>query len=211
MNSCATKHPTKVTPSQTKSAVGYSRQQIESFSKLVWSRLHKRFSHCDDLEDLFSVGWVGMQKALNRFDPALGHQISSLAVPYIDGEILHYLRDRGGRPRVPGAWRDLYIRNWRRSDSEVCQREGITLEDWLEIKSACSATLVNLDALPEPHGHELQPEEELTRLEALCGELSDWLEALSPNEREEVVRTLFDGEPFRKSLKLVRGVVEKLT
>lgn len=44
----------------------------------------------DDLEQLARIGLI---KAIESFDPYSGNAFSSFAVPYIQGEILHFLRD----------------------------------------------------------------------------------------------------------------------
>jgi RNA polymerase sigma factor (sigma-70 family) len=45
-------------------------------------------------EDLEQIAFFGLIKAIERFDPFMGNQFSSLAMPYIKGEIKHYLRDK---------------------------------------------------------------------------------------------------------------------
>jgi RNA polymerase sigma factor (sigma-70 family) len=46
-------------------------------------------------EDLEQIAFLGLIKAIERFDPFKGNQFSSLALPFIRGEVLHYLRDKG--------------------------------------------------------------------------------------------------------------------
>lgn len=60
----------------------------------------KGFSY-DERDDLIQVGYIGLIKASERFDPTLGHSFSSFASPWIKGEILHYLRDKAGLIRIP--------------------------------------------------------------------------------------------------------------
>lgn len=48
-----------------------------------------------EMEDLFQIGAVGLIKAVDRFDPALGYSFSTYAVPVIIGEIRRFLRDDG--------------------------------------------------------------------------------------------------------------------
>lgn len=55
-----------------------------------------RFKHNnEDAEDLFQIASIGFIKALKRYDPNLGHQFSTYAVPVMMGEIKRYLRDNG--------------------------------------------------------------------------------------------------------------------
>lgn len=56
----------------------------------------------EPLEDLIQVGTIGLIKAVDRFDPSLGHKLVSFATPTILGEIRRHFRDQ--RPvRVPRA------------------------------------------------------------------------------------------------------------
>jgi RNA polymerase sporulation-specific sigma factor len=48
-----------------------------------------------EMEDLFQIGCIGLLKAADRFDPALGYTFSTYAVPLIIGEIRRFLRDDG--------------------------------------------------------------------------------------------------------------------
>lgn len=46
-----------------------------------------------EYEDIFSAGCIGLVKAAKKFDESLGYSFSTYAVPFILGEIRHYLRD----------------------------------------------------------------------------------------------------------------------
>lgn len=61
--------------------------------KLVLSLVQRFSSRCDNLDDLFQVGCVGLIKAIDNFD--LKHEVrfSTYAVPMILGEMKRYLRD----------------------------------------------------------------------------------------------------------------------
>lgn len=48
-----------------------------------------------DYEDLVQTGCIGLIKAADRFDPSLGYQFSTYAVPVIMGEIKRLFRDGG--------------------------------------------------------------------------------------------------------------------
>jgi RNA polymerase sigma-B factor len=60
------------------------------------------------VEDLAQVGAVGLLKAVDRFDPALGHEFASYAAPTMLGEIKRYLRDSGWLVRVPRRAHELH-------------------------------------------------------------------------------------------------------
>ncbi len=61
--------------------------------KLVLSVLKKFSGRCDNMDDLFQVGTIGLIKAIDNFD--LSHEVhfSTYAVPMILGEVKRYLRD----------------------------------------------------------------------------------------------------------------------
>ena len=45
-------------------------------------------------EDLMQVGYVGLLKAINNFDPGVGRSLAAYAQPCITGEIKRYFRDK---------------------------------------------------------------------------------------------------------------------
>ena len=66
---------------------------------------------------------------------------------YVNGEITHYLRDKGFAITVPGRWRELHARGQKllregQSLEMMLQRLGITPERWREIVQACSVRVV---------------------------------------------------------------------
>jgi RNA polymerase sigma-B factor len=60
--------------------------------------------HRDDLQQ---VGYLGLIKAVERFDPGLGVPFEAYARTVISGEISHYLRDLAPALRVPRWYRTL--------------------------------------------------------------------------------------------------------
>ncbi len=61
--------------------------------KLVLSILKKFNGRCDNMDDLFQVGCIGLIKAIDNFDLSHNVRFSTYAVPMIVGEIKRYLRD----------------------------------------------------------------------------------------------------------------------
>lgn len=74
--------------------------------KLVLSILQKYTNRCDNMDDLFQVGCVGLIKAIDNFDLEQGVKFSTYAVPMILGEIKRYLRDNSSL-RVTRSVKDL--------------------------------------------------------------------------------------------------------
>jgi RNA polymerase sigma-B factor len=78
---------------------------------LVRQEAHRWIRQCrESFEDLVQVGGLGLIQAIERFDLSKGAAFSSFAVPYIRGEIQHYLRDRSNIVRIPRRWADLQQR-----------------------------------------------------------------------------------------------------
>ena len=61
--------------------------------KLVLSILKKYNNRCDNMDDLFQVGCIGLIKAIDNFDLSFEVKFSTYAVPMILGEVKRYLRD----------------------------------------------------------------------------------------------------------------------
>lgn len=123
--------------------------------KVAYQMSHTCAETYDDLEQ---VAVFGLIRAVERFSPERGVAFSSFAMPYIRGEILHYLRDRGSMIRIPRVWQELYskgqkLRSTLRTqlgrspyDSEIAAALGVKLEDWEDCKLAWqNRLLISLD------------------------------------------------------------------
>jgi len=76
-------------------------------------------------DDLTQVGYVGLIKAVENFDPSMGVPFEAYARPMIAGEITHYLRDQAPVIRPPRWYRGLNARLHATRDELVAklQRE----------------------------------------------------------------------------------------
>lgn len=61
--------------------------------KLVLSMVQRFSNRCENMDDLFQVGCIGLLKSIENFDLAHEVRFSTYAVPMILGEIKRYLRD----------------------------------------------------------------------------------------------------------------------
>jgi RNA polymerase sigma-B factor len=117
---------------------------------LVRKEAHYWTNQCSEgYEDLLQVGCLGLIRAIERFQIGKGNAFSSFALPYIRGEIQHYLRDRGSSVRIPRRWltlqrqavgvtRQLQAKlNRQPTDAEVAAAIAVSPEEWQEIKLAC--------------------------------------------------------------------------
>lgn len=99
-------------------------------------------------EELMQVGCLGLIRAIERFDLSRGHAFSSFALPYIRGEIQHYLRDKSPTIKVPRRWQELYSEAGQHckqlreklgrepNSQEIAAALQISVEEWQEIKLA---------------------------------------------------------------------------
>jgi len=81
------------------------------FSRLIL-KIVSKYKYRDK-EDLYQVGWIGLMKAVKRFDPSKRTKFSSYAYTLIDGEIKHFLRDKGELIRRPAWIKELVSRIMR--------------------------------------------------------------------------------------------------
>jgi RNA polymerase sigma-B factor len=109
----------------------------------------QRYRHSPESpEELMQVGYVGLLKAINNFDPAFGSNLASYAQPCITGEIKRYFRDKRWQVHVerPVQERLLALRETSReltqqlghapSDAELASDLGITEADVQEARGA---------------------------------------------------------------------------
>ena len=62
------------------------------------------------LDDLQQVASLGLVKAVNGFDPGVGKEFLSYAVPTVSGEVKRYFRDHGWTVRPPRRVQELQAR-----------------------------------------------------------------------------------------------------
>jgi RNA polymerase sigma-B factor len=178
-------------------------QLVQLHTGLVRKMAHK-FSHqCNEpYEDLEQIGYFGLIRAIERFDPSQGYAFSSFAVPYIRGEMLHFLRDRSTLLKIPRRWQELYNEGQKvrkdlavalgrpPKDSEIAKFLDVSVQEWQETKLAAQnrmplsldATAVHYvdcqitlgEALPCPRSSVLrQQEEERQQLQGAINMLED--------------------------------------
>jgi RNA polymerase sigma-B factor len=124
-------------------------QLVELNLGLVRREAHYWIHQCHEShEDLVQIGCIGLIRAIEKFNISKGYAFSSYAIPYIRGEIQHYMRDKGVAVRVPRKWlelqqqaiavtRSLRVKyNRQPSDTEIAVALEITLSEWQEIKLA---------------------------------------------------------------------------
>ncbi len=188
---------------QQKPSVALRNKLVRLNAGLVRKIAHRVSHQCaEPYEDLEQIGYMGLIRAIERFNPAQGCAFSSFAVPYIRGEMLHFLRDRASSVKVPRRWQDLQKEGQRvqmalikelgqqPSDSQVAEAMGISVYEWREIRMAVKNRLpLSLDAtvshqvdssitlgetLPDMHYQVLQSlEEDRQQLQRALNQLED--------------------------------------
>lgn len=115
-----------------------------------------------DYHTLESVAFEGLCKAAYRYDPDMVNRntgktmkFSSLAVPTIRGELLHYIRDKTYSMRLPHRMREQWVKGRKllyrgSSDLEVAEALEISKEEWLEIRKVCSGPPLELKEQAKP-------------------------------------------------------------
>ena len=92
------------------------------------------------VEDLISIGTIGLIKAIDRFDTSLSYSFSTYAVPLIMGEIRRFLRDDGmihtSRQMKEHARKIAIVREQMKKTQnkeptlqELAEKTGIAIED----------------------------------------------------------------------------------
>ena len=119
------------------------------FAAKVAANYARRTGH--PKEDLEQLAAIGLIKASRRYDCKRVNRSSSnfiaYARPFVNGEITHYLRDKGFLISVPGRWRELHARGQKLlrqgiPADQIPEQLGLTPERWAEIAAACSVRVV---------------------------------------------------------------------
>lgn len=176
-------------------------QQILASSNLNLARdIAWKYQRSTNIEYLIleSAAFEGLCQAAARYDPELLNEqtgksmkFSSLAVPYIRGSILHYIRDRTYSMRLTHRMRELWVKGRRMlnrgmTDIEICEALEIDLREWQDTKSACSGPPLELKDQATPT-EALEPDE-VDRLTPFREEASEALSAMSDILKERLAK-----------------------
>jgi hypothetical protein len=122
--------------------------QHRDIAKTVAGNISRRTGH--PKEDLEQIAMLGILQAARRYSPERG-SFRPYARTYANGEVYHYLRDKGFLIKVPASWRELYARGQKllrlgTLAGELHEQLGISRERWQEIALACGQRVVMLEA-----------------------------------------------------------------
>lgn len=139
---------------------------MDAREKLVMSHLNlvrfianKFKNRGEPIDDLIQVGYLGLLKAIDRFDPSRGLEFTTFATPTIMGEIKRHFRDKGWSVRVPRRLQELSAKVNQTTDTltsqlqrsptiaEIADYLDATVDEVLEAMESSSAySSVSLEA-----------------------------------------------------------------
>jgi RNA polymerase sigma-B factor len=119
-------------------------QVVAAYQGLAYSLAARFGQRGEELDDLNQVALIGLLKAIDRFDPNRGTELTTFATATIIGELKRHLRDRGWSVRLPRRVHDLHLRAQQAIDEltqelgrsptmiEIAHRVDDALDDVLE-------------------------------------------------------------------------------
>lgn len=126
----------------------------EAHRNLVRKIAHRWKGQCaEEFADLEQIGFLGLMRAIERFDPTQGNAFSSFAVPYIRGEILHFLRDHGSGTKIPRRWREANSAA-SRVERAWAARNGGTMPTEAQLSEATGIPAAKLRLVREAVGNQ---------------------------------------------------------
>ena len=166
---------------------------VETHTGLVKSvALRLARAYGEEVEDLMQIGYIGLLKAAERFEPERGLQFSTYAVPMITGEIRSQLRDQGAIKMSRGLKADVALVRRAESDflkehgisphiTQLAQITGLSAERISEAYQAADA-LKNMEDYEEVNLWTDNEERNITRID-----LAEAIASLEPKARQVIV------------------------
>ncbi len=101
---------------------------VGRYESLVRSCVYRYRDTPEMVEDLMQVGYVGLLKAINNFDPEIGGSLAAYAQPCISGEIKRHFRDKRWQVHVKRSAQELLLQV-RKARGELAQELGRSPRD----------------------------------------------------------------------------------
>src|ERR1700759_62391 len=101
---------------------------VSRYQGLVRSSAHQYQLPAQYYEDLVQVGFLGLMKAINNFDPDVRQELKPYAHSCVTGEIKRYFRDKRWLIRVSRTDQELFL-NARKAQAELGAELGGTPTD----------------------------------------------------------------------------------
>jgi RNA polymerase sigma-B factor len=121
---------------------------VERYQSLVRSCVRQYRGSPEPVEDLMQVGYVGLLKAINNFNPEIGESLSAYAQPCVSGEIKRHFRDKRWQIHVRRQAQELLLAMRKANedmmhqlgrtplDTEIAVRLGVSEDDVREARQA---------------------------------------------------------------------------
>ncbi|MGH3255742.1 MAG: SigB/SigF/SigG family RNA polymerase sigma factor [Streptosporangiaceae bacterium] len=121
---------------------------VDRYTKLVRSCVRQYRGSPEPTEDLMQVGYVGLLKAINNYDPEVGDSLAAYAQPCVYGEIKRHFRDKRWQIHVRRSAQELLLELRKASEelthqlgrapeqAELADRLGVSEDDMLEARQA---------------------------------------------------------------------------
>lgn len=147
---------------------------------------------------LESAAFEGLCQAAARYDAELINaetnkpmKFSSLAVPYIRGSILHYIRDKTYSMRLTHKMRELWLKGRKlvrrgMTDIEISNELDVPLKEWQDTKTACSGPPLELKDQTRPI--ECSGIDEIDHLQSFIATAGEVVEFMPPSLKVKLER-----------------------
>jgi RNA polymerase sigma-B factor len=121
---------------------------VDRYDRLVRSCVRQYRGSPEPVEDLMQVGYVGLLKAINNYDPEVGDSLSAYAQPCVSGEIKRHFRDKRWQIHVRRSAQELLLELRKATEeltqqlgrspeeAELAERLGVSLDDMQEARQA---------------------------------------------------------------------------
>jgi RNA polymerase sigma-B factor len=96
---------------------------VDRYGKLVRSCVRQYRGSPEPTEDLMQVGYVGLLKAINNYNPEVGDSLSAYAQPCVSGEIKRHFRDKRWQIHVRRSAQELLL-ELRKANEELTHKLG---------------------------------------------------------------------------------------
>jgi RNA polymerase primary sigma factor len=141
------------------------REMVEANLRLVISIAKKyTFRRDERFFDLIQAGNIGLMQAADKFDYRKGFKFSTMAVPWIGGEITRWIADKGRTIHiledkhnlvnwVAKATREIFQekRRWARPE-EIAESVGVSMEEIHEAQALAIQEPQSLETPSEEYG-----------------------------------------------------------
>jgi RNA polymerase sigma-B factor len=101
---------------------------VSRYQTLVRSSAHQYQLPAQHYEDLVQVGYLGLMKAINNFDPTVREELKPYAHSCVTGEIKRFFRDKRWLIRVSRTDQELFL-NAKKAHAELAAELSATPTD----------------------------------------------------------------------------------